>query len=69
MNLMTCPLMGKECHYADCMLFNRTAAQCSVSVIATELQAISADVGALTDSMAEIAVELPGITAAVKSVL
>ena len=69
MNLKICPLMGKECQYADCMLFDRTAAQCSISVIAVELQAESANTGNLADTLAEISGELSNITTALKGLV
>jgi hypothetical protein len=69
MNLKICPLMGKECQYTGCMLFDRTAAQCSISVIAVELQSASANTGNLADTLAEIGSEIPDITNAVKGLV
>lgn len=69
MNLKICPLMGKECQYTDCMLFNKAAAQCSISVIAVELQSVSANTGTIADALAEATDELPNITAAVKGLM
>ncbi|MBE6976004.1 MAG: hypothetical protein E7439_02260 [Ruminococcaceae bacterium] len=69
MNLKICPLMGKECQYVDCMMFNRTASQCSISVIAVELQETSANTGNLADTLAEISGELSNITTAVKGLV
>lgn len=69
MNLKICPLMGKECQYTDCMLFNKAVAQCSISVIAVELQSVSASTGTIADALAEATDELPNITAAVKGLM
>jgi len=69
MNLKICPLLGKEYQYADCMLSDRTASQCCISVIAVELQATSANTGALADSLAEISCGLPEIVNAVKGLV
>ena len=69
MNLKICPLMGKECQYTDCMLFNKTAAQCSISVIAEDLRSASADTGTIADSLVEIGNEVPNITTAVKGLV
>ena len=69
MNVKICPLMGKECQYADCMLFDRTAAQCSISVIATELQATSANTGNLADTLHEVSGELENVTTALKGLI
>ena len=69
MNLKICPLRGKECQYADCMMFDRTASQCSISVIAVELQATSVNTGTLADTLAEISGELSNITTAVKGLV
>lgn len=69
MNLKICPLRGKECQYADCMLFNKAAAQCSISVIAVELQSASANTDTLADTLAEIGGELTNITTAVKGLV
>lgn len=64
-----CPLMGKECQYVGCMMFDRVASRCSISVIAVELQATSANTGAFADTLAEISGELSNITAAVKGLV
>ena len=69
MNLKLCPLMGKECQYSDCMLFDRSAAQCGLSVIASELQSVSTDIGRLADSLNELNGELENVTSAVKGLV
>lgn len=69
MNLKICPLMGKECQYVDCMMFDRTASQCSISVIAVELQSTSADTCAINDSLENISQELRNIATAVKGLV
>ena len=69
MNLKFCPIAGKECQYSDCMLFDRSAAQCGLSVIATELQSVSADIGRLGDSLNELNGELENVVSAVKGLV
>ena len=61
--------MGDACEYHNCMLFNQATSQCSISVIAVELQETSANTGALADTLAEISGELSNITNAVKGLV
>ncbi len=69
MNLKICPLMGKECQYADCMLFNKSAAQCSIAIIAEDMRSASADHSAIAESLPEISNELHNITNTLKGMV
>lgn len=69
MNLKICPLMGKECQYADCMLFKKAAAQCSIAIIAEDMRSASADHSAIAESLPEISNELHNITNTLKGMV
>lgn len=69
MNLKKCPFIGDACEYHDCMLFNEPVAQCSISVIAVELQETSANTCTLADTLEEISGGLSNITTAVKGLV
>lgn len=69
MNVKKCPFIGGDCEYHDCMLFNKAAAQCSIAIIAVELQSTSANTSTLADTLAEIGGELTNITTAVKGLV
>lgn len=64
-----CPLLGKECQYAHFMLFNEPIEQCSISVIAVELQSTSADTCAINDSLENISKEMCNVVTAVKGLV
>lgn len=66
MNLKSCPLMGKECQYQDCAMWNKNASQCSISIIAEDLRSASVDTSAIADSLVEIGNEVSNITTALK---
>ena len=66
MNLKICPLMGKECQYQDCAMWNKSVSQCSISIIAEDLRSASTDTSAIVDSLVEIGNEVSNITTALK---
>lgn len=69
MNVKKCPFIGGACEYHDCMLFNKAAAQCSISVIAVEMGSASGSASALADTLQEINGELPNIADALKGLV
>ena len=76
MEYKICPILGagpveinSACKMERCALWNESAAQCSISVIAVELQSASANTGNLADTLAEIGGEIPDITNAVKGLV
>ena len=69
MSLKICPLMGKECQYQDCAMWNKSASQCSISVIAEDLRSASADISAIADSLVDISNEVRNVTTALKGLV